>query len=96
MSVKSQHAQRKLTRDRGAPGGQFKPGESVYHSRLGVGTIVAEWGCWVDTDPEYENDLVINGAGIFEVEFSDSGQRSVNAESLVSARALPADGQEIG
>jgi hypothetical protein len=94
MSVKSQHIR---TRRRGLTGSssQFKPGDSVYHSRLGVGTIVAEWGYWTDLDPEHGNELIVNGAKIFDVEFRDSGRRSVNAERLIPATALDGDGREL-
>jgi hypothetical protein len=28
----------------------FKPGQPVYHQRLGRGVVVEEWGAWVDVD----------------------------------------------
>ncbi len=57
--------------------------------------VIEQWGSWLDTDPEHGNKLVINGSGVYEVEFGEGGRRPVNVDSLVSARALPADGQEL-
>ena len=39
----------------------FKPGDPVYHSRLGFGVIVEQWGAWVDID-ERGKELAINGS----------------------------------
>jgi hypothetical protein len=60
----------------------FKPGDPVFHRRLGFGTIVEAWGGWLDIDPEHGKELTINGGNIFEVEFSGSGRRSVSGASL--------------
>ncbi|SRR5258707_10429219 len=79
----------------GSSARQFKPGDSVYHSRLGFGVIIEAWGCWVDVDPEHGNEMVVNGARIFDVEFRDSGRRSVNGEVLVLATTLDGDGREL-
>jgi hypothetical protein len=59
----------------------FKPGEIVYHLRLGVGLVVEEWGSWVDVD-DRGNRLVVNGAGVFEVQFQTGRLRSINAHWL--------------
>jgi hypothetical protein len=62
---------------------RFKPGDPVYHSRLGFGVIVEEWGCWLDSDPNHGGtELAVNGAGIFEVHFDGAGRRSVNGDTL--------------
>jgi hypothetical protein len=55
----------------------FRAGEVVYHSRLGEGTILDEWGSWIDLD-ERGNELPVNGAGIYEVEFKTGRTLSVN------------------
>jgi hypothetical protein len=60
----------------------FKPGDPVYHSRLGYGTVVEAWGSWLDLDPEHGKELVINGGNIFEVEFSNAGRRAVSGDCL--------------
>ena len=60
----------------------FKPGDPVYHSRLGFGVVIEKWGSWVDIDPEYGKALAINGGNIFEVEFSNAGRRAVSGDSL--------------
>jgi hypothetical protein len=57
--------------------GSFKAGEVVYHSRLGEGTILDEWGSWIDLD-ERGKELLVNGAGIFEVQFKSGESRSIN------------------
>jgi hypothetical protein len=30
---------------------KLKPGDSVYHSRLGAGTVISEWASFWDRDP---------------------------------------------
>ena len=60
----------------------FKPGEPVFHRRLGFGTIVAEWGSWIDVDPGHGKELTINGGNVFEVEFSNGSRRAVSGDSL--------------
>jgi hypothetical protein len=59
----------------------FKPGEVVSHLRLGIGVVVSEWGSWVDVD-DRGIQLVVNGSGIFEVEFENGRQRSISAHWL--------------
>jgi hypothetical protein len=86
MPVKSQHGRRgreKLT-----------VGDCVYHLRYGVGRIVAEWGYFTDTDPEFQKELVVNGSQIYEVEFKDSGRCSVNGDRLIPAN-LAGEGREV-
>ena len=56
----------------------FKAGDIVSHSRLGEGTILDEWGSWIDLD-ERGNELPVNGAGIFEVQFKSGESRSINS-----------------
>jgi hypothetical protein len=41
----------------------LKPGQPVYHQRLGRGVVVEEWGAWVDVD-DRGNQLAVNGKGI--------------------------------
>lgn len=60
----------------------FKPGDSVYHCRLGFGVVIEKWGSWIDVGPEDGKELSINGGNIFEVEFSGSGRRAVSGDSL--------------
>lgn len=62
--------------------GSFKAGDGVYHSRLGFGTIVEQWGSWTDLDTEHGKELTINGGNVFEVEFSNAGRRAVSGDSL--------------
>lgn len=57
---------------------EFKPGDLVYHQRLGCGRIVEEWGAFVDTNPDSGKLLAASGRGIYEVEFETGGRRSVN------------------
>ena len=59
----------------------FKPGQPVYHERLGRGVVVEEWGAWVDVD-ERGNELPVNGAGIYEVQFRTGRTLSVNRRWL--------------
>ena len=60
----------------------FQPGEPVFHRRLGFGTIIEQWGSWLDIDPEHGKELSINGGNIFEVEFRNAGRRAVNGDCL--------------
>ena len=53
----------------------FKAGDIVY--RLGEGTILDEWGSWIDLD-ERGNELPVKGAGIYEVQFKTGRTLSVN------------------
>ena len=46
----------------------FKASDIVCHSRFGLGAIEDEWGWWVDIDDK-GNELMVNGAGIYEVQF---------------------------
>jgi hypothetical protein len=55
----------------------FKAGDIVCHSRLGEGTILDEWGAWIAAD-ERGNELPVNGAGIYEVQFRTGRTLSVN------------------
>jgi hypothetical protein len=59
----------------------FKPGEVVYHLRLGIGVVVESWGSWVDVD-DRGNRLVVNGAGVIEVQFENGRLHSINAHWL--------------
>jgi hypothetical protein len=59
----------------------FKPGEAVYHLRLGLGVAVEEWGAWIDVD-DRGNQLAVNGVGIFEIQFENGRKRSINADWL--------------
>jgi hypothetical protein len=59
----------------------FKSGDAVRHSRLGVGTVVDEWGAWVEVN-DLGKALEMNGAGIYDVEFTNHGRRSVKADWL--------------
>jgi len=63
----------------------FKPGQSVYHERLGRGVVIEEWGAWLDVD-DRGKQLPINGKGIFEVKFSAGGQRSINGTFLRTSK----------
>jgi hypothetical protein len=63
----------------------FKPGQLVYHQRLGRGVVVEEWGTWVEV-VDRGKQLPINGKGIFEVQFSDGGQRSINGTFLRTSK----------
>ena len=69
-------------------------GEVVYHSRLGEGTILDEWGSWIDLD-ERGTELPIKGAGIYEVQFKTGRTLSVNrcwlalGSRAVSSQAKP-------
>jgi len=53
----------------------FKAGDVVYHSRLGEGVILAEWGSWTD---KRGKEMRVNGAGIYEVQFKTDGTRCIN------------------
>jgi hypothetical protein len=67
----------------------FKAGDIVSHSRFGLGAIEDEWGSWVDIDDK-GNELMVNGAGIYEVQFeSEAKPRSINGSwlSLEGGRA---------
>jgi hypothetical protein len=64
----------------------FRPGDLVYHQRLGRGTIVEQWGCWTAVEPDSGKTETINGANIYEVEFETGGRRSVS-----SCRLRPID-----
>jgi hypothetical protein len=81
--------------------GSFKPGQPVYHQRLGRGVVLEEWGAWLDVD-DRGNELPINGKGIFEVKFSAGGQRSINGTFLQaagragSARTRIVNGSRLG
>jgi hypothetical protein len=55
----------------------FKAGDIVSHSRLGEGTILDEWGSWIDLD-EHGNELPVNGSGVYEVQFKTGRTLSVN------------------
>jgi hypothetical protein len=59
----------------------FKPGEAVHHLRLGIGVVVEEWGSWVDVD-DRGNQLVVNGAGIFQIQFENGDRRSLHRDWL--------------
>ncbi len=63
----------------------FKPGQSVYHQRLGRGVVVEEWGAWVEVD-DRGNQLAVNGKGIFEIQFPNGGQRSINGTFLRTSK----------
>jgi|ERR1700756_769883 hypothetical protein len=58
----------------------LKAGQPVYHERLGRGVVLDEWGSWVELFEGKE--LAVSGKGIFEVQFSAGGQRSVNGVYL--------------
>lgn len=55
----------------------FKPGQPVYHARLGRGIIIQEWGDWLAVD-ERGNALSVNGRGVYEVQFKTGRTLSVN------------------
>jgi hypothetical protein len=60
----------------------FKAGDLVCHSRFGLGAIEDEWGSWVDIDDK-GNELMVNGAGIYEVRFEHEPKpRSINGSWL--------------
>jgi hypothetical protein len=60
--------------------------ESVHsgcRERLGVGTVVSEWGNWVARGPTGGQPFDASGAGIFEIDFEQSGRRSVHSSHLM-------------
>ena len=59
----------------------FKVGDPVYHSRLGFGVVLEQWGSWIDID-ERGKELTVNGEAIFDVKFDGSGIRAVSGDSL--------------
>jgi hypothetical protein len=79
----------------------FKPGQLVYHERLGRGVVLEEWGSFVDID-DRGNELPVSGKGIFEVKFPASGQHNINgtflqaADRAGSARTRIVNGSRLG
>ena len=63
----------------------FKAGDVVCHSRFGLGAIEDGWGSWLDIDDK-GNELMVNGAGIYEVRFEHEPKRTQFPTKAITPR----------
>ena len=63
----------------------FEQGNRGVTQAVEAGVHVEEWGAWVEVD-DRGNQLAVNGKGIFEIQFPDRGQRSINGTFLRTSK----------